>query len=218
MFRIDRTTGREPKITQALRARRCRLACGSDRTGDPGTRHTPFEPPGSLVSCSPRAAGGRCPRVSGPMWSWAPNRSTGSSPGPSTGISAVPVGSRGRRTRASSSRPERVVRSGTASSYRTPINTRSRSSARQPRGSPYGKPALGPGRHTIKLVSDPKGLSYIQAVSLARVTPSGAAVLCVGGRRYPVAWNAPADIHLSPSRHVLNCDARAVRLDWAQRL
>jgi hypothetical protein len=81
----------------------------------------------------------------------------------------------------------------------------------------YGTLALGQGTHTVELVADPKGLSYVQAISIERVKPSPAGVVCVGGRRYPVAWNAPVVIRLLRTRQIVNCNVRAVRLDWVQR-
>jgi hypothetical protein len=81
---------------------------------------------------------------------------------------------------------------------------------------PYGEVRLTGGKHTLSLLADPGSISYIQAIAIGKVTPSPRTVICVGRRRFVVAWNRPARIPLRRGLTVRNCARIPLRLDWVQ--
>jgi hypothetical protein len=224
-FRLARST---PTVRVWLRA-----------DGSSGTRHTPFEPPGTLggIVLAPQSrrtvpiALGRdvllgAEPVDGMFmrpvqWNLRSSSWTVWSADPRFVVSAGTGGPARHRVVLSSSgryvvtvigqtSPGLEVRIGghvLTSSTRTDLNS----------STVYGTVGLGAGEHTISLVPDPQAFSYLQAVSIARVSPSRAGVVCVGNRRYSAAWDTPVQINLSSVRTIRNCGVRPVRLDWVQK-
>jgi hypothetical protein len=81
---------------------------------------------------------------------------------------------------------------------------------------PYGEIRLEAGRHVLSLLADAGSVSFIQAVAIGRASPSPPTRVCVGRRRFVVAWNRPVRVHITGSRDVRNCGSSPLRLDWAQ--